>query len=165
MAVKEILLLGNDKLYQVSAPIEPKELMFIKSVTSDMHDTIIDFRKRYGFGRAIAAPQIDIPKRLVYMYIEKPIVFINPTLTFPDKEMIEIWDNCMSFPDLMVKVRRYRRCHLEYRNLDWEPVIDNFEGDMSELLQHECDHLDGILAVQRAIDNKSFMLRSEYLKL
>jgi peptide deformylase len=78
---------------------------------------------------------------------------------------MEIWDNCMSFPDLMVKVERFKRARIEFLNLNWESSSIDLEGDLSELLQHECDHLDGILAAARAVDSRSFMLRSEYLKL
>ena len=67
----------------------------------------------------------------------------------------------MSFPELLVKVHRHHRCRITYRAENWEAQSMIPEGDLSELLQHEVDHLDGILAVQRAIDDKSFALRSE----
>jgi peptide deformylase len=137
------------------------DLYGMKKVAEEMADTLIEFRKRYGFGRAIAAPQIGVKKRLVYMNSPRQIVLINPVLTFPEEEMVEVWDDCMSFPDLMVKVRRHPHCHIDYRDLEWEEKSENIEGDLSELLQHECDHLDGILAVQRAVNDKSFALRSQ----
>jgi len=73
-------------------------------------------------------------------------------------EMMEVWDDCMSFPELLVKVKRNKRCKIHYKDLDWKNNV--LEGDLSELLQHEYDHLDGILAVQRAIDNKSFKIKN-----
>ncbi|AFM41407.1 N-formylmethionyl-tRNA deformylase [Desulfosporosinus acidiphilus SJ4] len=161
MAIKEILLLGNPKLYEVSETVQESELNDLALVIKDLHDTMIDFRNKYGVGRAIAAPQIGIFKRLLYMYIDEPVVFINPTLEFIDDEMMEIIDDCMSFPQLLVRVKRYKRCTIEYLDLQWEPRKIMLEGDLSELLQHEYDHLDGILATMRAIDNKSFYLRSE----
>lgn len=159
--IKEILLLGNSKLYQKSSVIEKKEMDSIKEVVVDLHDTLMNFRKKYGVGRAIAAPQIGIFKRLIYMHIDKPMVFINPVLSFEDNEFIEVLDDCMSFPELLVKVKRYKRCTIQFKNIDF---IDNqmqFEGDLSELLQHEYDHLDGILATMRAIDDKSLCLKSQ----
>jgi peptide deformylase len=161
MAAREILLLGNPELYEICAEIIRDDLEEMKLVAEDLADTLLDFRKKYGFGRAIAAPQIGVKRRLIYMNRPRQVVFINPVLTFPEEEMVEIWDDCMSFPDLMVKVMRYPHCRIKYRNLEWEEKAENLEGGLSELLQHECDHLDGILAVRRAVDDKSFALRSQ----
>lgn len=157
--IKKILLLGNPKLYDVSLPIERHALPEITSIAIDLHDTLLDFRKKYGVGRAIAAPQIGQPIRLIYMLIEKPVVFINPMLVFDDTSMMEVLDDCMSFPNLLVKVKRYRKCTVQYLDLNWIPHSLVLEGDLSELIQHEYDHLDGILATMRAIDNKSFVIK------
>ena len=78
MAVRDVLLLGNPKLYEIGEPIERKEVDNLPSIVQDLHDTLIDFKKRYGTGRAIAAPQIGMIKRMIYMYINEPKVFINP---------------------------------------------------------------------------------------
>ena len=161
MAVREVLLLGNPKLYEISEPVKRDELKAIADVIPDLHDTLMDFKKKYGTGRAIAAPQIGVMKRLVYLYIDKPVVFINPVLDEKSKEMIELWDDCMSFPDLLVKVRRHKGCEIKYRDMEWKDQAMMLEDDLSELLQHECDHLDGILAVARAIDEHSFALKSQ----
>lgn len=156
---RDILLLGNDELYQISEPVKPDEIENIKSVVQDLHDTLMDFREKYHAGRAIAAPQIGVKKRLLYMFIDKPVIFINPTLEFPDNEMMEVLDDCMSFPNLLVKVRRYKRCRIKYLDIDWKEQTMSLERDLAELLQHEYDHLDGILATMRAIDNKSFVIK------
>ena len=161
MAVKEVLLLGNPRLYDKSDIIQRQELDSIRDIVHDLHDTLMDFRERHGAGRAIAAPQIGAMKRLVYMCIDLPVVFINPELDRKSQETIEVWDDCMCFPDLLVRVQRHRSCRITYRNMDWEKREMQLEGDLSELLQHECDHLDGVLAVSRAIDSKSFVLRSQ----
>lgn len=116
------------------------------------------FREKHKRGRAIAAPQIGIMKRLILMHIDKPVVFINPVFTWKSPEFMELWDDCMSFPDLLVKVSRHKACRLKFRDLDWVEHEQNLDGDLSELLQHEYDHLDGILAVMRAVDNRSFAL-------
>jgi peptide deformylase len=161
MAVKEVLLLGNPKLYEASAPVQKEELAGLRGVVDDLHDTLLDFRSRYGAGRAIAAPQIGVFKRLLYLQIDKPVVFINPALEFPDEERMTIWDDCLCFPDLLVKVERYRRCVIRFLDLNWEPGEMRLEGDLAELLQHEYDHLDGILATMRALDGKSLAWRSQ----
>ncbi len=161
MAVREILLLGNTKLYEISEPLKQEELQSLKRIIEDLHDTMMDFRKKYQAGRAIAAPQIGVKKRLLYMHIDKPVVFINPTLEPITNEKMEVWDDCMCFPDLLVKVLRYKRCRITYRDMDWQERVVEFEDDLAELLQHEYDHLDGILAVSRAIDEQSFSLRSQ----
>lgn len=163
MAVRDILLLGNPELYRVSLPIHKHELKGLASVVQDLYDTLMNFRERYGVGRAIAAPQIGLKKRLIYMLVDRPIVFINPTLEGKSTEMIDVWDDCMSFPDLLVKVRRHKRCLIRWFNENWKEEKMFLEDSLSELLQHECDHLDGILAVSRAIDGKSFALRSQRL--
>ena len=121
----------------------------------------MDFKKKHNAGRAIAAPQIGVIKRLVYLYIDKPVVFINPVLDEKSKEMIQLWDDCISFPDLLVKVKRHKSCKIKYRDKEWKDQAMMLEEDFSELLQHECDHLDGILAVARAIDEHSFALKSQ----
>ena len=93
------------------------------------------------------------------MYIDKPAIFINPILEFPDEEMMEVLDDCMSFPNLYVKVQRHKRCTIKYYDENWNDCEMSLEDDLSELLQHEYDHLDGILATMRAIDEKAFFLK------
>ena len=161
MAVKEVLLLGNPQLYEVSTTVLKEELDDIRNTVTDLHDTLLDFRRQYGAGRAIAAPQIGVMKRLLYMYIDKPTVFINPVLDMMSKETIELWDDCLCFPDLLVRVKRHKSCRISYLNEEWGKNEMWLEGDLSELLQHEFDHLDGILAVSRAIDGQSFALKSQ----
>ncbi|MBN1679111.1 MAG: peptide deformylase [Anaerolineae bacterium] len=161
MAIRDVLLLGNPRLYEMCAPVQKEDLPSLEPVVVDMHDTLLDFRERYGAGRAIAAPQIGVMKRLIYMFIDTPTVFINPTLDQKSTAMIRLWDDCMSFPDLLVKVERHKSCRITYRNMVWQEQVMLLEDDRSELLQHEYDHLDGILAVQRAVDDRSFALRSQ----
>jgi peptide deformylase len=159
--VREVLLLGNPKLYDISRAVKEDELDRLAEVVNDLHDTLMDFKKRYGAGRAIAAPQIGVMKRLIYMFIDKPVVFINPDLLNKSTEMMTVWDDCLCFPDLLVKVERHRTCTISYRDRDWAEQEMLLEGDFSELLQHEYDHLDGILAVSRAMNEQSFALCSQ----
>jgi len=166
MAIRDILLLGNPRLYEVSEAVQEEDLKHLPAAVSDLHDTLLEFRRKYGAGRAIAACQIGFAKRLIYMFIDRPVVFVNPSLENRSEEMIEVWDDCMCFPDLLVKVRRHKNCTIRFRDLGFQEHTMKLEGDLSELLQHEYDHLDGILAVSRAINGYSFALRSQrpYLK-
>lgn len=157
--VKKILLLGDEKLYQKSDLVEKGE--DLTETISDLHETLMDFKSRYQAGRAIAAPQIGVGKRIIYMYLDKPVVFINPQLVFPDDEEMEVLDDCMSFPNLYVRVKRHRRCVVRFIDADRKSRELCLEGDMAELLQHEYDHLEGILATMRAVDDKAFYMRRE----
>lgn len=162
MKSDKILLLGNPQLHEISAPLHKEELDDMKPVIQDLHDILFEFKARfahYGAFRGIAAPQIGVMKRLIYMHIDKPVVFINPTLTNLSDEMFEIWDDCMCFPNLLVKLKRHKSCTINYLDLDWQAQTMHLEGSLSELLQHEYDHLEGILSTQRAIDNQSFRWR------
>ena len=156
---REILLLGDPRLYQTAEEVRHEELDDLRQVYEDMFDCIRDIRRDYGFGRAIAAPQIGVAKRLICILTDKPYVIINPTLTFIGDEMMEVMDDCMSFPKLLVRVRRFRHCILRYLDEHWEPKEKQMDDDMAELIQHEYDHLDGILATMRAIDEKSFVMK------
>lgn len=156
---REILLLGDPRLYEVSEAVTHEELEALRPVFSDMFDCIRGIRRDYGFGRAIAAPQIGVGKRLICMLTDKPYVIINPTLEFVGDEMMELMDDCMSFPGLLVRVKRYRHCILRYLDENWEMQEKQMDDDLSELIQHEYDHLDGILATMRAIDERSFVMK------
>ena len=156
---REILLLGNPQLYEVSEAVRQEELEQLKPVFTDMFDCIKGIRRDYGFGRAIAAPQVGVKKRLICMLTDRPYVIINPSLEFIGEEMMELMDDCMSFPNLLVRVRRHRHCILRYRDEHWQKQEMRMDDDMSELIQHEYDHLDGILATMRAVDGRSFVMR------
>ena len=93
------------------------------------------------------------------MLTDRPYVIMNPTLEFIGDEKMEVMDDCMSFPGLLVRVERYRHCILRYMDENWEPQEKRMDDDMSELIQHEYDHLNGILSTMRAIDNKAFVMK------
>ena len=156
---RDILLLGDPQLYEISEEVKREELEELRPVFTDMFDCIKGIRRDHGFGRAIAAPQIGVQKRLICILTDKPYVIINPQLEFVGDEQMELMDDCMSFPNLLVRVKRYRHCILRYLDENWEKQEMHMDDDMSELIQHEYDHLDGILATMRAIDNKSFVMR------
>lgn len=157
--LKDLLLLGDERLYEVSKPIEKDELPLVKNWVADLHQVMQEIRTQYNFGRAIAAPQLGIMKRLIYMNIDKPVVFINPQFTYMSEEQFELWDDCMSFPNLLVKVKRHKKIVVEYLDENWMPQKWEMEDDLSELLQHEYDHLEGILCTMRAINSQSFKWR------
>ena len=152
----KILKLGHPKLYKISEPIVLEDIKSLNKIVEELSDILKEFKTTYGAGRAIAAPQIGVMKRLIYMNITESIIIINPELFDLSKEKMEVWDDCMCFPNLLVKVQRHKQCKLKYFNLDWKERVWELEDDLSELLQHEVDHLNGILATQRAIDDKSF---------
>ena len=158
---REILLLGDPRLYEVSEEVKREELEDLRPVFHDMFDCIRGIRKEYGFGRAIAAPQIGVQKRLICMLTDKPYVIMNPELEIIGDEMMELMDDCMSFPNLLVRVRRYRHCILRYLDENWEWQEKRMDDHMAELIQHEYDHLDGILATMQAVDGRAFVMKNQ----
>lgn len=159
MAVREILLLGNPVLLKVCSEVQQHELPAIQPIIRDLFDTMARFQAEHGWGRAIAASQIGALRRIVCMFVDQEIAMINPVLSHHSDEQCTVWEDCMSFPDLLVKLSNARQCHLTYRDENWQEHVVELTDDYAELLQHEVDHLDGILAVQRAIDGQSFALR------
>lgn len=158
--VRPIILLGDPRLYEKCEPVTHDEIAQLAPIIEDMGDTILDFRKRYGAGRAMAAPQIGVMKRLVVMNVDHPIAFFNPELFDCSEEMMDLWDDCMSFPNLLVRLKRHKRCKMRFRDLMWQEQIWDLEDDLSELMQHELDHLDGVLATMRAEGNIAFKWRT-----
>jgi peptide deformylase len=161
MSVRNVLPLGDPRLYVPSSAVMPGDVGALADVAVDLRDTLYDFRKSYGAGRAIAAPQLGVPKRLVYLDVPEPALLFNPELSAHSESRMEVWDDCLCFPDLLVRVLRHRSCVLTWRDRDWVERRMPLEGALSELLQHEVDHLDGILAVSRAIDGRAFALRGQ----
>ncbi len=161
MAIRDILMLGNPLLNRRCEPVLQSELAAAIMVGHDLHDTLMQFRATHDWGRAIAAPQIGVLKRIVYLHVDKPWLLINPAISDLSKEQVELWDDCMSFPDLLVRVKRHVSFTMQYRDADWVQKTLCIEGVQSELLQHEIDHLEGVLAVSRAIDGASFALQSQ----
>ena len=159
--INDILLLGDPRLYQKSESITKDELPSIEYWVNDLKDAMNDIREKFNFGRGIAAPQLGIMKRLIYTDVNEPKVFINPKVIERSDETFELWDDCMSFPNLLVYVKRNKNITVEYQNERFESIIEKFEGDLSELMQHEIDHLDGILATMRALDKKSFKIKND----
>jgi peptide deformylase len=156
MALSEILKLGDPRLLEKALPAKNEEIPGLAPSFEKMDSLILEFRNRYGRGRAIAAPQIGLLKRIICINTGKPQVLINPVIEEASDEMMEVWDDCMSFPDLLVKVIRHRRITISFLDVNLENQVWHLEDDMSELLQHELDHLDGILAISKAENIECF---------
>jgi peptide deformylase len=150
MALSEILKLGDPRLLEKALPVIAGELPGLIPHIEKMDRLILEFRNRYGRGRAIAATQTGLMKRIICINTGVPQVLINPVVEYASDEMMEVWDDCMSFPNLLVKLNRHKRIRVSFLDITLEKNIWNLEDDMSELIQHEYDHLDGILAISRA---------------
>jgi peptide deformylase len=157
--IDDLLLLGSPLLYQKSEPVVESELHLVSSWVADLDNTMNQIRQRYNFGRGIAAPQLGIMKRLIYLNVDKPLVIINPVLSNLREEMFELWDDCMCFPNLLVKVKRHKSLVITFRDENWQTRELQLKDDLSELIQHEYDHLEGVLCTMRAMDEKSFKWR------
>ena len=156
----EVLLLGDPRLRVRSREVETCDAREFDALAA----TLDEFRRTHGFGRAISAPQIGIAKRFIAVNLGKsPFFIVNPVITWRSDETFTMWDDCMSFPDLLVRVERAKSLSLEYvdeqgKRKEWREL----DQAAAELLQHEIDHLDGVLAVDRAMDTQSLVMRREY---
>ena len=96
----------------------------------------------------------------------EPWPLVNPEITWRSEEKIVVWDACLSFLSIFMQVQRHREITVRYQNLrgEWQEVRASEERDLSELLQHEIDHLDGILAIDRITDMRTMCTREEFEK-
>jgi peptide deformylase len=163
---KDVLILGNPTLRKISTSITNFHDPELKEEIKDLKEALETFRKIFGFGRGIAAVQIGIQKRMIALNLGKgTYVIINPKITQYSTDTFTMWDDCMSFPDLVVRVRRNRSISIEYQDENGEnKKLESLGIAESELLQHEIDHIDGILAVDRAIEKEDIIYKSEYNK-
>ena len=165
MPEREILQLGNPVLVQVCAPVQDVRASAVRSLTLDLSDTLAAFRSAAGYGRGIAAPQVGALQRVLFIRMQ-PAGFTsplyNPRIVSRSAKTFQLWDDCFSFPELLVRVERAAEIQVEYLDEHGVPQSLHAQGDLSELIQHEIDHLDGILAVQRAISPQAFTTRSEW---
>jgi peptide deformylase len=116
-------------------------------------------------GRALAAPQIGAPVRIVFVQMDKQRwTMINPEISDVGRDDFLVWDDCFSFPNLLVRVTRAHQITVSFTDLKGKQRTLPLEGAMAELLQHEIDHLDGILALDRPSGLDPFAFRSEWEK-
>lgn len=167
MATREILQLGNPLLLEKSHRVQDCSAPEIRTLIEDLSDTLAAFRQAHGYGRGIAAVQIGVLKRVIFIRMQ-PAGFcsalINPEITWASTEKMKLWDDCFSFPDLMVKVERAVQMTVAYSDEHGKQHTLEAKGALSELLQHEIDHVDGILAIQRAIAPSAFATRTEWIR-
>ena len=159
-----ILRLGDPGLRQVSSRVADLHDPAFISNQRRLHATLAAFRHANGFGRAISAPQIGVPQRFIAMNLGNgPLLLVNPNIVWTSHDAFAMWDDCMSFPELLVRVRRYQSISVHFLDENGKPQDwERLDQATSELLQHEIDHLDGILAVDRALDRDSLILREEF---
>ena len=169
MAIKPVLRMGNPLLLQRSEEISQFNNPELDALIKDMLDTM-----QAEDGAGLAAPQIGINLRLVIFGIDKNprypdaasipnTILINPIITPLDKTMEDAWEGCLSLPGLRGMVPRY--LHIKYSGFDaqgnwFETEATDFHA---RVVQHECDHLDGILYPQRMNDIKQFAYTEELI--
>lgn len=168
MSVRPVLQLGNPLLRDKCAPVTDACSHEVRSLVEDLADTLTHWRSTTGYGRAIAAPQIGVLQRVIFLKLpgEEPWPLVNPEIIRRSDDKIVVWDACLSFLSIFMQVERHREISVRYQNLQGETLqVEAGEGrSLSELLQHEIDHLDGILAIDRVIDLKTICTREEFEK-
>jgi peptide deformylase len=162
------LQLGDPVLRETCSPVVDAKAVEVATVVRDLADTLAHWRKSTGYGRAIAAPQIGVTQRIVFMQLPgaEPWPFINPEIVDRTEEKIVVWDACLSFLSIFMQVERHREITVRYQDLEGvsHEIRAGADRDLSELLQHEIDHLDGILAVDRIADIRTLCTREEFEK-
>ena len=168
MAVRTLLQLGDPRLRQVAYPVQDATAANISALVDDLADTLAHWRRSTGYGRAIAAPQLGVRQRVIFLQLPgaQPWPMVNPEIIQRSLDKIVVWDACLSFLSIFMQVERHREITVRYQDLrgDWHEIRAGAERDLSELLQHEIDHLDGILAVDRIVDMKTLCTREEFEK-
>ena len=162
MAIRPVLRMGDALLLQSAADVEAFDTPELHELINDMQDTM-----QYMNGAGIAAPQIGVSQRVVIFGVghnprypdaeQVPYtILINPVLTFVGDEMEDGWEGCLSVPGMRGIVSRYQRLH--YKGFDqYGQVIDRLvSGFHARVVQHECDHLDGVLYPMRIQDLRKF---------
>jgi peptide deformylase len=168
MPVKPVLQLGDPLLRLKALAVEDPQSQDIRNLIRDLADTLAHWRSKTGYGRGIAAPQLGVSERVIFLKLAgvEPWPLINPEIVDRSEEKIIVWDACLSFLSIFMQVERHRQITVRYQNPEAE-ILEFDAGDdrnLSELLQHEIDHLDGILAIDRVVDLKTICTREEFEK-
>jgi len=167
MPIKPLLKLGNKKLSTPSLPVTNFSDGELKELLKDMQDTM---KEKGGVG--IAAPQIGCNLRVVIFGFEhstrypneKPVPFtvlINPIIEFLSDEMLDGWEGCLSVPGLRGLVPRYKKIRYSGLDVEGKKISRIVEGFHARVVQHECDHIDGILFPQKIQDMRCFGFEDE----
>lgn len=172
MAILKIARMGHPVLKRPAEEITDPQAPEIANLVEDMLDTMADAE-----GLGLAAPQIYVPLRLVIFRIPPsevgyeeeldretlPVrVLINPRIEPLSEEMTLGWEGCLSVPGLRGKVRRYASVRYGGLSLDGTAIDDVAEGLHARVVQHECDHLDGMLYPMRMDDMSTLVFESEW---
>ena len=160
MAVLRIAKMGNPVLLKKAAPVADPRAPEIRRLAADMQETLEDIG-----ASGLAAPQVFVPKRVVvYRRIASRIpagsnipprpwtVMVNPVITPKTEKTTPVWERCLSVPGLHGKVPRYLNINIRYQTLQGKTESYDAHSSWAALLQHECDHLDGVLFPQRMTD-------------
>jgi peptide deformylase len=169
MAIQPVLRLGDPRLFQLANEISEFNHPELNSLIEDMFDTMAD-----ADGAGLAAPQIGIGLRVViFGFDSNPrypdddtvprTILINPTVTPLSDEKEDGWEGCLSVPGMRGVVSRYK--HIRYSGFDASGTAIEVEASdfHARVVQHECDHLDGIIYTQRLIDSSKFGFTDELL--
>jgi peptide deformylase len=162
MAAREVLRMGHPVLRQRAKPVERFATPELRTLIQDMKDTMAAKQ-----GAGLAAPQIGVSERIVIFGVESNprypdaeavpfTVLVNPQIVMLTRDVQQDWEGCLSVPGMRGLVPRYTR--LRYTGFDEEgnPIDRVAEGFHARVVQHECDHLDGILYPQRMTDMSTF---------
>lgn len=163
MTVRPTLQLGDPLLRSRCREIADGGDPALDGLAADLADTLADWVERTSYGRGIAAPQIGVPVRAVYLNVDGPRLLVNPEIVNQSAQTWEPWDACLSFSvEIFCRVRRATWVDVTYQSPGGGSSTIRAEGELGELLQHEIDHLDGILAVDRMTSVSTLCMRSEF---
>lgn len=168
MAIKEVIRMGHPLLLQVAKPVAHFDSPELHALIADLEDTMLSMN-----GAGIAAPQIGVSLRVVIFgqkltsldggnprYPDADTVpytvLINPTLTPIGNELNDGWEGCLSVPGMRGIVPRYTHLHYTGLNQYGQPIDRQVSGFHARVVQHECDHLDGVLYPMRIANLKDF---------
>jgi peptide deformylase len=170
MAILKVARLGHPVLRRVAEPVSPEAVGApeIQTLIDDMLETMAEYD-----GAGLAAPQVHVSRRIViYGVDENPrypdaesvplTVLLNPRLTPLTEEHEEDWEGCLSVPDMRGRVSRPTRVRVEALARDGRPLRFDAEGFHARVAQHECDHLDGLLFVDRMTSMASLTFLAEF---
>jgi peptide deformylase len=159
MTVREILKMGDPRLLRIAQPVREFATPELRTLIADMEDTM-----RAANGAGLAAPQIGVDFQLVIFgsdapnprYPDAPVVprtvLLNPVIVPLGDEEEEGWEGCLSVPGLRAVVPRWQRIRYSGFDENGKRIEREAEGFHARVVQHECDHLDGILYPQRMTD-------------
>lgn len=168
MAVRNIVQLGDPLLREIAEPVPLEDIgsAETQSLVRDLRDTLHEFQRIHLTGRGIAAPQIGVCRQVVCIdYPEASLVLINPVITERSDEMFGVWDSCFSYWGMVFLVPRHRLITVEYLDTDGVRQSLVAEGALSELLQHEIEHLHGQAAIDLLIPAGTIMTQQQFVQL